>query len=33
MYPLLEDAGVDAWAIDILGWGFSGLGMSLVQLI
>uniref|UniRef100_A0A7C9DGK3 AB hydrolase-1 domain-containing protein n=1 Tax=Opuntia streptacantha TaxID=393608 RepID=A0A7C9DGK3_OPUST len=25
MYPLLEEAGVDAWAIDILGWGFSGL--------
>lgn len=25
MYPLLEEAGVDAWAIDILGWGFSDL--------
>ncbi|KAJ4762922.1 alpha/beta-Hydrolases superfamily protein [Rhynchospora pubera] len=25
VYPLLEDAGVEAWAIDILGWGFSDL--------
>nr|GMC56912.1 2-hydroxy-6-oxononadienedioate/2-hydroxy-6-oxononatrienedioate hydrolase [Ipomoea batatas]GMC62208.1 2-hydroxy-6-oxononadienedioate/2-hydroxy-6-oxononatrienedioate hydrolase [Ipomoea batatas] len=25
-YPLLEDTGVEAWAIDILGWGFSDLG-------
>ncbi|KAJ8440867.1 hypothetical protein Cgig2_022723 [Carnegiea gigantea] len=25
VYPLLEEAGVDAWAIDILGWGFSDL--------
>ncbi|XP_072971242.1 alpha/beta hydrolase domain-containing protein VTE7-like isoform X2 [Typha angustifolia] len=25
MYPLLEDAGVEAWAVDILGWGFSDL--------
>ncbi|KAL2252376.1 UNVERIFIED_CONTAM: hypothetical protein Sindi_0032300 [Sesamum indicum] len=24
-YPLLEDAGLEAWAIDILGWGFSDL--------
>nr|GMC59464.1 Alpha/beta hydrolase-1 [Ipomoea batatas] len=24
-YPLLEDTGVEAWAIDILGWGFSDL--------
>lgn len=22
-YPLLEDSGVESWAIDILGWGFS----------
>lgn len=25
-YPLLEKAGLDTWAIDILGWGFSDLG-------
>lgn len=25
-YPLLEDAGLDIWALDILGWGFSDLG-------
>ncbi|KAK4426243.1 hypothetical protein Salat_1392800 [Sesamum alatum] len=24
-YPLLEDAGLEAWAVDILGWGFSDL--------
>ncbi|GMH27575.1 hypothetical protein Nepgr_029418 [Nepenthes gracilis] len=24
-YPLLEDAGLDTWAVDILGWGFSDL--------
>ncbi|KAL0310205.1 UNVERIFIED_CONTAM: hypothetical protein Scaly_2948800 [Sesamum calycinum] len=24
-YPLLEDAGLEVWAIDILGWGFSDL--------
>ncbi|KZV45452.1 hypothetical protein F511_20625 [Dorcoceras hygrometricum] len=24
-YPLLEDAGIEAWAIDLLGWGFSDL--------
>ncbi|KAF3323382.1 monoacylglycerol lipase ABHD6 isoform X2 [Carex littledalei] len=24
-YPLLEEAGVETWAIDILGWGFSNL--------
>ncbi|KAL3643873.1 hypothetical protein CASFOL_011805 [Castilleja foliolosa] len=24
-YPLLEDGGLEAWAIDILGWGFSNL--------
>ncbi|XP_028803586.1 uncharacterized protein LOC114758681 isoform X3 [Neltuma alba] len=24
-YPLLEDAGFEAWAVDILGWGFSDL--------
>ncbi|CAH9092563.1 unnamed protein product [Cuscuta epithymum] len=24
-YPLLEDAGLETWAIDILGWGFSDL--------
>ncbi|XP_042453270.1 uncharacterized hydrolase YugF-like isoform X1 [Zingiber officinale] len=26
-YPLLEDAGINAWAVDILGWGFSDLEM------
>ncbi|XP_015695425.1 uncharacterized hydrolase YugF-like [Oryza brachyantha] len=25
-YPLLEEAGLEAWAVDILGWGFSHLG-------
>ncbi|XP_044968385.1 uncharacterized protein LOC123428260 isoform X2 [Hordeum vulgare subsp. vulgare] len=24
-YPLLEEAGLEAWAVDILGWGFSNL--------
>ncbi|KAF9591533.1 hypothetical protein IFM89_004587 [Coptis chinensis] len=24
-YPLLEQAGLEAWAVDILGWGFSDL--------
>lgn len=24
-YPLLEDAGIETWALDILGWGFSDL--------
>ncbi|KAK3012285.1 hypothetical protein RJ639_012955 [Escallonia herrerae] len=24
-YPLLEDAGLEVWAVDILGWGFSDL--------
>nr|XP_027073791.1 uncharacterized protein LOC113698244 isoform X4 [Coffea arabica] len=27
-YPLLEDAALETWAIDILGWGFSDLGSS-----
>jgi hypothetical protein len=26
-YPLLEEAGIETWAIDILGWGFSDLGL------
>lgn len=26
-YPLLENAGLEAWAVDILGWGFSDLGI------
>ncbi|KDP27240.1 hypothetical protein JCGZ_19939 [Jatropha curcas] len=26
-YPLLEDAGLEAWAVDVLGWGFSDLEM------
>lgn len=28
-YPLLEGAGLETWAIDILGWGFSDLGELL----
>lgn len=24
-YPLLEEAGLEAWAVDVLGWGFSDL--------
>ena len=24
---MLEDAGLETWAVDILGWGFSDLGM------
>ncbi|KAF8399588.1 hypothetical protein HHK36_015456 [Tetracentron sinense] len=24
-YPLLEEAGVETWAVDVLGWGFSDL--------
>lgn len=27
-YPLLEEAGLETWAVDILGWGFSDLGLS-----
>ncbi|KAJ4826081.1 hypothetical protein Tsubulata_015176, partial [Turnera subulata] len=26
-YPLLEEAGLEAWAVDVLGWGFSDLEM------
>ncbi|KAI3933434.1 hypothetical protein MKW92_013920 [Papaver armeniacum] len=26
-YPLLEDAGMEAWAVDVLGWGFSDLSI------
>ena len=25
--PLLEESGIETWAIDILGWGFSDLGL------
>ncbi|KAJ8760583.1 hypothetical protein K2173_015250 [Erythroxylum novogranatense] len=25
-YPMLEEAGLETWAVDILGWGFSDLG-------
>ncbi|GAB2297138.1 hypothetical protein Dimus_031237 [Dionaea muscipula] len=28
VYPLLEEAGLESWAIDILGWGFSDLGLE-----
>ncbi|KAL5723166.1 Alpha/beta hydrolase domain-containing protein vte7 [Ranunculus cassubicifolius] len=24
-YPLLEEAGLEIWSVDVLGWGFSGL--------
>ncbi|KAH0929225.1 hypothetical protein HID58_014952 [Brassica napus] len=27
-YPLLEQASLETWAIDVLGWGFSDLGTS-----
>ncbi|KAF5180174.1 alpha/beta-Hydrolases superfamily protein [Thalictrum thalictroides] len=27
-YPLLEEAGLEVWSVDILGWGFSDLGQS-----
>jgi len=30
-YPLLEEAGLEAWAIDVLGWGFCDLG-SFISL-
>lgn len=26
-YPLLEESGFETWAVDILGWGFSDLGV------
>lgn len=26
-YPLLEEAGFETWAVDILGWGFCDLGL------
>ncbi|KAG9157712.1 hypothetical protein Leryth_021225 [Lithospermum erythrorhizon] len=33
-YPLLEEAGLETWAIDVLGWGFSDLGtIYLMPLI
>ncbi|KAK4777838.1 hypothetical protein SAY87_018025 [Trapa incisa] len=28
-YPLLEEAGLEAWAVDVLGWGFSDLEENL----
>ncbi|KAM0839848.1 hypothetical protein ACQ4PT_060047 [Festuca glaucescens] len=31
-YPLLEEAGLEAWAVDILGWGFSDLGIATILL-
>ncbi|KAK8533870.1 hypothetical protein V6N13_028441 [Hibiscus sabdariffa] len=27
-YPLLEESGLEVWALDVLGWGFSDLGSS-----
>lgn len=30
-YPLLEEAGFETWAVDILGWGFSDLGIFSKQ--
>ncbi|CAN8312170.1 unnamed protein product [Cochlearia groenlandica] len=32
-YPLLEEAGLETWAFDILGWGFSDLGSLLVSIL
>uniref|UniRef100_A0A7C8YL29 AB hydrolase-1 domain-containing protein n=1 Tax=Opuntia streptacantha TaxID=393608 RepID=A0A7C8YL29_OPUST len=29
-FPLLEKGGAECWALDILGWGFSDLGMMLL---
>lgn len=31
--PLLEEAGLETWAMDILGWGFSDLGLCFVRLL
>lgn len=28
-YPLLEKGGLEAWAVDVLGWGFSDLGSHI----
>jgi hypothetical protein len=28
-YPKLEKEGIECWAVDILGWGFSCTGMSV----
>jgi len=30
--PLLEESGIETWAIDILGWGFSDLGSVFITL-
>ncbi|CAN1314087.1 Uncharacterized hydrolase YugF [Linum perenne] len=32
-FPQLEAAGLEAWAVDVLGWGFSDLGFSSVLLL
>ena len=32
-YPLLEAAGVEPWAMDILGWGFSESGLFEFQIL
>ncbi|KAI8534102.1 hypothetical protein RHMOL_Rhmol10G0062400 [Rhododendron molle] len=29
-YPLLEDAGLEVWAVDVLGWGFSDLAVVIL---
>ncbi|XP_021672925.2 alpha/beta hydrolase domain-containing protein VTE7 isoform X2 [Hevea brasiliensis] len=31
-YPLLEEAGLEAWAVDVLGWGFSDLASKRYHL-
>ncbi|KAM1296846.1 hypothetical protein ACFX2I_023644 [Malus domestica] len=31
-YPLLEEAGLEAWVVDVLGWGFSDLGDGFVTM-
>ncbi|CAI0390761.1 unnamed protein product [Linum tenue] len=31
--PQLEEAGLEAWAVDVLGWGFSDLGLFCISSI
>lgn len=31
-FPLLEEAGLETWAVDVLGWGFSDLGGFVLEL-
>eukprot|EP00271_Cylindrocystis_brebissonii_P008835 TRINITY_DN23344_c0_g1_i1.p1 TRINITY_DN23344_c0_g1~~TRINITY_DN23344_c0_g1_i1.p1 ORF type:complete len:411 (+),score=47.53 TRINITY_DN23344_c0_g1_i1:336-1568(+) len=32
LYPLLEEEGIEAWALDILGWGFTDAGLGGVPI-